>query len=71
LGKLKKRTPEEKARSEELTRRVEQRIRDDAEITRRRREAEDERFRRIETRLDEVIELLRAGQAQSAERKAS
>ncbi|HEX6701732.1 MAG TPA: hypothetical protein VF101_13470 [Gaiellaceae bacterium] len=71
MGNWKKKTPEEKALSEELTRMVEERIRNAPEIERRRREAEEERFRRIETRLDEVIELLRAGQAQSAERKAS
>jgi hypothetical protein len=52
-------------------RRLEEGIRNDAEITDRRREAEEERLRRIETRLDEVIELLRAAQAQPAERRAS
>ena len=67
----KKKSPEEVARSDELTRRLEERIRNAPEIERRCREAEEERFRRIETRLDEVIELLRAGQAQTAERKAS
>jgi hypothetical protein len=66
-----KKTPEEKARSEELTRQLEQRIRDGDDIARRRREAEDERFRRIERRLDEVIELLRGEHAQTARRKAS
>jgi len=67
----KKRSPEEVARADQLTRRLEERMRNAPEIERRCREAEEERFRRIETRLDEVIELLRAGQAQTAERTAS
>jgi hypothetical protein len=71
MGTWKKKTPEEKAQSEELTRQLEERIRKAPEIERTRREAEEERFRRIEARLDEVIELLRAGPFQADERKAS
>jgi hypothetical protein len=71
LGKWKKKTPEEKARSEELRPRLEQRIREGGEASRRRREAQEERLRRIEARLDELVDLLNGRRPQETTREPS